>query len=74
MSNLSAVLKELRKQRDQITSNLKRVDEAIAVMSTLDGRPVRKHGTRNMSAAARARIAAAQKARWAKWKRQQKSA
>ena len=74
MSQVTAVLKQLRKQRDLIASNLKRVDNAIIAISSLDGRSGHKRRTRNISAAGRARIAAAQKARWAKWRRKQKAA
>lgn len=74
MPKLTAVLKQLRKQQHHLTSNLERVEEAIAALSGVDGSVRRKGRARNMSAAGRARIVAAQRARWAKWKRQKKAA
>jgi hypothetical protein len=56
MSDYSVVLRELRNQRD-------RLDAAITALEGLTGQP---KPTR--SAAARARIAAAQRVRWAKTK------
>jgi hypothetical protein len=65
MSNLTAVLKQLQQERNQITTQLERLNNAI---SALNG--TSKNGSRKgtMSAAGRARIAAAQRARWTKVK------
>lgn len=62
MAGLGAVLEQLKAERAKL-------DKAIAALSGLNGnsRGVRS-GTRRLSAAARARIAAAQRARWAKFK------
>jgi hypothetical protein len=66
MNSLSSVLNELEQERNRLTSNLEKIDNAI---SALNG--VGADGTRRkMSAAGRARIAAAQRARWARVKRQ----
>lgn len=77
MANLVAVLERLREQRDETAQELKRMDQAIAVLGggaggNHAGRIGRRRGRRGMSAAARRRIAAAQKARWAKWKAAQR--
>lgn len=63
MANIAEVLKELQQERD-------RLDEAIAALQPL-ARPAsratqRRRTGRIASAAARRRMAAAQKARWAK--------
>jgi hypothetical protein len=63
MANLAAVLKELQQERN-------RLDQAITVLSNLaggqaSGGGITGSGRRPLSAAARARIAAAQRARWA---------
>jgi|307.fasta_scaffold811197_1 hypothetical protein len=62
MADLSAVVAQLKVERAKL-------DKAIAVLSGLDGRSGSGgRGTRRLSAAARERIAAAQRARWAKFK------
>jgi hypothetical protein len=69
MTDLSAVLAELRQERDKL-------DRAIAALSGVPetrGRTV-KTGKRKLSAAARKRIADAQRARWAKFKAKKKAA
>jgi hypothetical protein len=75
MANLAGALQDLRKERDRAAHRVERLDEAIAVLTGLAGRNhpggVRTRRTgRRMSASARRRIAAAQRARWAKWKLQ----
>lgn len=50
----TSVLKQVRKQQHQLTSNLERVQEAIASISNLDGHVRGKSGRRKMSAAGRA--------------------
>jgi hypothetical protein len=62
MSNLNSVLAQLEQERNRLTSQIEALSRAI---STLDG----TRGARGtMSTAGRARIAAAQRARWAKAK------
>ena len=56
MTDLGAVLRQLKKERDKL-------NRAIEALSGSVGR----RGKRRLSAAARERIAAAQRARWAKW-------
>jgi hypothetical protein len=67
MDNIEQIIKQLRAERE-------RIDQAISVLNgtrpgTARGRG---RGPRHMSAEARARIAAAQKARWARVKAQKK--
>ena len=71
MTNLSSVVSQLRDERTQMQGQLERLDQAISVLGNLsDGSRPTRGGKRNMSASARKRIAAAQKARWAKWHQQ----
>lgn len=66
MSNISLALTELEQERNRLTSQIEALRNAI---STLNGSGSnRTTGPRKLSAAARARIAAAQRARWAKVK------
>ena len=75
MSNLRKVVMQMRQERDAAQKRVEQLDQALAALGSLDGyrtrgRGSRKLGTkrRTMSAQARKRIAAAQRARWAKWK------
>jgi len=60
MTDLGVVVVQLKKERDKI-------DRAIAALSGI-GRSSSGGGRRKLSAAARVRIAAAQRARWATFK------
>lgn len=81
MSNLVRVVRQLRAERDQALRRVEQLDEALGALTGVSGAVGR--GTtrsrqllgkrRTMSAAARKRIAAAQRARWAKWKASRKS-
>ena len=78
MANLSKTLDDLRSQRKRMAGELEKLDQAISVIGKLNsggyggGRGVRTFGAkRRLSAAARRRIAEAQKLRWAKWKAKQ---
>jgi hypothetical protein len=70
MANIHAVLKQLQGQRNDLERQIKQLDSALSALGSLDGagRGRGRGGPRRMSAAARARIAAAQKKRWAAWK------
>ena len=80
MSNLNRALQELRQERVRAEREVERLGEAISVLEGLVGRshlgkPARSGRTtrmgrprRRMSAAGRRKIAAAQRARWAKVK------
>lgn len=82
MSNLANVVQRLRQERDQAQKKIDRLDQALKALTGLDGvgrtnggrgsAPRRAGAGRTMSAAARKRIAAAQRARWAKWKAAQR--
>jgi hypothetical protein len=64
MANMSNVVQQLKKERDRAAREVKRFDAALAALGSLGKGAV--SGT--MSAEGRARISAAQKARWAKTK------
>ena len=65
MANLAAVVQQLRKERDQAARTVQQLNAALAALD--GGSYGRRTGTRrSISAAGRARIAAAQRARWAK--------
>jgi hypothetical protein len=62
------IIEQLKAERDKATRQVSALDTAIAALSGLNA--PRLHRPRKMSVAARARISAAQKARWAKQKGQ----
>jgi hypothetical protein len=70
MANLSGIIGQLKKERDRVQQQLSGINaalEAFAGVYRNGSQPARK-----MSTKGRARIAAAQRARWAKVKGQQK--
>ena len=76
MANLTGTLSQLREQRRMAQRQVEKLDEAIAAIEGLVGKSATTGTTRKrvLSAAGRRRIALAQKARWAKFKAQQKRA
>ena len=66
MTNLTSVLKYLEQERNRLGSQLERLNHALSVLIGTSNRRAR----RTISAAGRARIAAAQRARWARSKGQ----
>jgi hypothetical protein len=75
MSNLAKVVIQLRRERDKAQKTVEQLDRALMALGGLNGlrkgaSGAQKFGmkARTMSAEARKRIAAAQRARWAKWK------
>jgi hypothetical protein len=63
MANLAGVVRLLKKEQDRLTKELRGISAALAAFGKTYGKGT---GTRKLSASARARIAAAQRARWAK--------
>ncbi len=79
MLNLSKVVGQLKKEREQTQAKLVLLDTALKVLgdvrttgSGANGSRVRSVNQRPMSSAAKKRIAAAQRARWAKWRAEKK--
>ena len=75
MLTLTTAVRQLKQERARTQKEVEKLDAAIRVLSGLTGTGRGLgHGRagigkrRTMSAAARKRIAAAQRARWAKWK------
>jgi hypothetical protein len=74
MAKLSGLVVALKTERDRAQKQVEQLNAALAALGGVGhagvrsprGRAVKKR--RPMSAAARKRIAAAQRARWAKWK------
>lgn len=69
MTDLGAVLEQLRHERELTQGRLKKLDEAIAVLAEVTEGSTSPSADRRqyrLSEAARERIAAAQRARWAK--------
>jgi hypothetical protein len=65
MANLTSVLNQLRQERNRLASQLEGLNRALSALNRTSNNGTRR-GT--MSAAGRAKIAAAQRARWAKLK------
>lgn len=74
MANLGGIVRELKTQRDRAQREMERLNAALMALGGLGSRNGRSKGVRAakkrkpMSAAARKRIAAAQRARWARVK------
>jgi hypothetical protein len=77
MANLAGTLKVLTLERSQMAGQVRTLDKVISVLRKL-GKGTRLalvaggRKNRTMSAAGRRKIAAAQKARWAKWRATQR--
>lgn len=65
MAEMAGIVQQLKKERERAAKEVERIDAALA---ELDGFHRKRTGSRTISAAGRARIAAAQRARWAKVK------
>src|SRR6266404_7040741 len=65
MANLTSVLNQLQQERNRLSAQLERLNKAV---SALNGISNSRTSRRTISASGRARIAAAQRARWAKVK------
>ena len=72
MANLSSLVKQLKQERDRVERQLSGLNAALTAFAGVysGGKPVRKR--RKMSAKSRAKIAAAQRARWAKYRKSAK--
>jgi len=72
MTNIAETVKVLGQERSRMAGQVRRLDDAISVLRKLKGSSLSVMGKsvkkRTMSAAGRRKIAAAQRARWAKWK------
>jgi hypothetical protein len=67
VKGLESVVSQLRVERTNLVNQLRHVDAALSVLGKLDsGRSYTKPRRRRLSLSARRKIAAAQRARWAK--------
>jgi hypothetical protein len=66
LANLSAIVKQLKKERDRVQHQLSGLNAALAAFAHVYSTGTRPR--RKLSSKGRARIAAAQKARWARVK------
>jgi len=65
MKHMSTVVQQLKKERELVQKQLKRLDAALSALGGVSS----NGSSHKMSAAGRRRISLAQKARWAKVKR-----
>jgi hypothetical protein len=73
MANVSSIITQLKKERDRVAKQLSGMDAALRAFAGVyvGSKPTRKR--RKMSAKSRAKIAAAQRQRWAKARAKRKS-
>ncbi len=76
MPSLTGVLSQLQAERQKMLKDVSKLDHAITVIRGLNHTSgnISMRPPSRMSLAARRRIAAAQRVRWAKWKAAQKKA
>ena len=71
---ITEILKSLQVQRDRALQEVAKIDKAMASLRQLSSsKPTPNGRVHRLSAAARKRIAAAQRARWAKVRKEQKA-
>ena len=63
MSAIASVVQQLKKEHERLTKEIRGITAALSAFGAAYGKGT---GTRRLSVAARARISAAQRARWAK--------
>jgi hypothetical protein len=70
MANVSSIIGQLKQERDRVEKQLSGLNAALTAFANVYGgsKPSRKR--RKMSAKSRAKIAAAQRARWARFRKQ----
>jgi hypothetical protein len=68
LKGLESIVSQLRQQRADLVNQLRHVDAALSVLGRLNGGRFYTKPRRRLSASARRKIAAAQRARWAKQK------
>ena len=71
MPNLSSLVTQLKKERDRVEKQLSVLNVALTAFANVYGSEP-SHKRRKLSAKSRAKIAAAQRARWAKFRAKRK--
>ena len=77
MGNLNNALQELRSERKQAQLQVEKLDQAISVIESLNGSGTSRNAnqpTRIISAASRRKMAQAQRARWARARKESQPA
>jgi len=77
MGNLTSALQQLRAELKQAQARVESIDQAISVIESLNGSGATRNAnqpTRIISAASRRKMAQAQRARWAKARRESQPA
>jgi hypothetical protein len=74
LQGLGNIVTELRAERTHLVNNLRHVDAALAVLGKLEGGKFATESRRSVSASARRKIAAAQKAPWTRVRSQTQTA
>jgi hypothetical protein len=75
MTNLTGVIRQLRKEKQRVHAEMERLNAALEALGSVGGLERKSKRSRMpkvrrpMSTAGRKKIAAAQRARWAKWKK-----
>ena len=69
MANLSGIVKQLKKERDRVERQLSGLNAALTAFANVYGGGKPKRKRRKMSAKSRAKIAAAQRRRWARFRK-----
>ena len=68
MANLSSIIGQLKKERDRVERQLSGLNAALTAFANVYGGGKLSRKRRKMSAKSRAKIAAAQRRRWAKFR------
>jgi hypothetical protein len=74
LKGMESIVSQLRAARADFVNQIKHVDAALTVLGKVNGTHVSQVPVRTISAAGRKRIAAAQRARWAKVRAKTKAA
>jgi hypothetical protein len=73
MPNVSSIVKQLKQERDRVAKQLSGLEAALTAFASAYSGTKHSRKRRKMSAKSRAKIAAAQRARWAKVRAKRKS-
>jgi len=73
MANVSSIVKQLKQERDRVAKQLSGLEAALTAFASAYSGTKTNRKRRKMSAKSRAKIAAAQRRRWAKVRAKQKA-
>ena len=72
MADLSSIMKQMKQERDRVAKQLSGLNAALTAFANVYGESKPSRKRRKMSAKSRAKIAAAQRRRWAKFRAKRK--